>query len=275
MNINKEEYSVLIGVYYKEKPQSFIECIESILNQTIKTNDFVIVCDGPLTKELDDVLELYTSKHDFFNIIRLPENKGLGIALNIAIKECKNEIIMRMDSDDVSIPNRAEIQLEMIKHCDACSGAVSEFKKEFNDLNSVRALPLEHKKLVKFTKMRSPLNHPAVMFKKSSVIASGSYVDMPFKEDYCLWVMMIKNGAILANTNEILVHMRIDDTFVDKRFCKAGKKSQYKIKKIMYDAKLMNVFEYCVLVTAQFIVNICPKFVKEFIYKKILRSKRK
>ena len=92
-------YSVLMSVYYKENPKHLAESIESMLNQTIKTNDFVLVCDGKLTPGLMSVLEKYAD-NPIMNIVYLEKNVGLGEALNIAMPYCKNELIARMDSDD-------------------------------------------------------------------------------------------------------------------------------------------------------------------------------
>ena len=125
-----ENYSVLMSVYHKEKPEYFRAAIESILNQTVKTNDFVIVCDGPLNEGLDNVItEVVTANPGLFNIYRMTENKGLAIALNNGILQCKNQIIARMDSDDISRNDRMEKQLKAMKehNADIVSSNLIEF----------------------------------------------------------------------------------------------------------------------------------------------------
>lgn len=97
-----ENYSVLMSVYHGEKAEYLRLSANSILSQTVPTNDFVLMCDGPLTEELDAVIEDLLREHsDVLHVIRLEENRGLGDALNAGIQYCKNELIARMDSDDI------------------------------------------------------------------------------------------------------------------------------------------------------------------------------
>ena len=107
------DYSVLMSVYKKENPEYLKTAIDSMLNQSVATNDFVLVCDGPLTDSLDEVISNFEKTNPgLFNVVRLPENKGLALALNEGITHCKNEIVARMDSDDFSKPDRIEKQLK-------------------------------------------------------------------------------------------------------------------------------------------------------------------
>ena len=85
-----------MSVYIKEKPEYLKLSISSIFNQTLQTDDFVLVCDGPLNNKLDEVIgEAYNLHSNIMKIIRLPENVGLGRALNIGIKYCKKRDAMQ------------------------------------------------------------------------------------------------------------------------------------------------------------------------------------
>ena len=106
-------YSVLMSVYSRDNPQFLRLAIDSMLNQTVKTNDFVIVEDGEIGADLNSVIEEYSSKFDCFNIIKLTRNVGLGKALDAGIKYCKNNYVARMDADDISLLNRCEKQLKV------------------------------------------------------------------------------------------------------------------------------------------------------------------
>ena len=142
--VMNEKYSVLMSVYAKEKPEYLRQSIESILAQTVAADEFVIVCDGPLTEELDKVLAEYeNSRQDFFKIIRQKENKGLGIALNTGLSQCANSLVARMDSDDVSMPDRMERQLAVFaeKNVDIVSGTVAEFTVKTDNVVTKRILP--------------------------------------------------------------------------------------------------------------------------------------
>ena len=101
------KYSVLMSVYYKEKPEYLKQAIESIQAQTLQTDDFVLVCDGPLNDALDKVIATKQQEMgEKLNVVRLAKNGGLGNALNKGIKHCKNELVARMDSDDIAAAGR-------------------------------------------------------------------------------------------------------------------------------------------------------------------------
>ena len=104
------KFSVLIPVSNQESPANLKRCLNSILNQTIKPNEIVVVKDGKFPIKLDEVLKEYEIK-----IIELNEHKGIGYALNVGIKNCKYDIIARMDSDDIALSNRFELQLNKFK----------------------------------------------------------------------------------------------------------------------------------------------------------------
>ena len=142
-----ENYSVLMSVYVKEKPEYLKEAIDSILNQTVRTDDFVIVCDGPLNEGLNKVIAEYVTTYSgLFNVYRLERNMGLAKALNHGILQCKNEIIARMDSDDVSAPDRIEEQMNaMRKHqADIVGSNIVEFTGDISNTKNSRVVPKEN-----------------------------------------------------------------------------------------------------------------------------------
>ena len=235
------EYSVLMSVYKKEKAEFLKEAIESIQKQSKKTDDFVLVCDGELNESLDKViLDKKEEMGDVLNVIRLKENVGLGKALNVGLEYCKNEYIARMDSDDISVPDRCEKQLEIFKklqEISICSGTVQEFSDDINNIECLRILPQNNNEIIKFSKKRNPFNHPCVMYKKSSVKAVGSYQDFYLLEDYHLWIRMLMNGYKGYNLEDILLNMRAGNNMYKRR---AGFKyvlSQIRLFKYMKENK--------------------------------------
>lgn len=122
-------YSVLMSVYSKENPAWLKLAIESIQGQTLPTSDFVLVCDGPLTPELDGVIaEKHCQMGEILMVVRLEKNVGLGNALNEGIKHCRNELVARMDSDDIAYPDRCEKQVAIFNKypiVSICSGTVN------------------------------------------------------------------------------------------------------------------------------------------------------
>ena len=216
MEVVDDKYSVLMSVYYKEKPEYLQQSMESILNQTVPTDDFVLVCDGPLTPELDSVISQYSTLH----VVRLKENGGLGNALNEGMKHCQHELIARMDSDDISRPDRCERELKVFADypvVDVVSGTIEEFITSPDEVYSRRVLPENNDEIVEFAKKRNPFNHPAVMYRKSAVEAAGGYKDFYLLEDYFLWIRMIQQGCQGYNIPEPVLWMRAGSDLYGRR----------------------------------------------------------
>lgn len=280
------DYSVLMSVYHKENPIFLSAAIESILEQTVKTKDFVIVCDGPLNEELDRVIDDFCQKYPvLFHIIRLEKNVGLANALNAGLSECKNELIARMDSDDISLPDRIEKQLAAFQStgADIISGAVQEFVGNATsvtkilhnpkDFGSRRVLPKEHNDIVEFAKKRSPFNHPAVMYKKSVVEACGGYADYPYFEDYNLWVSMLMVGAKGYNISDILVYMRAGADMYKRRGGASYAGKIYRFKKHLKDIGFISRKQYLIGTVGHIAVGLMPNGMRKFLYSKVLRKK--
>jgi glycosyltransferase involved in cell wall biosynthesis len=273
------QYSVLMSVYSKEKGSYLKESIDSILNQTILTNDFVIVCDGPLTEELDNVLLNYSVKYKFVNIIRLPNNLGLGKALNFGLDYCKNDIVARMDSDDISLPIRCETQLNVLfkdSELSMLSCPVIEFDDYSKNKLKIKKLPVLHHEIVKYSKKRNPFNHPAVMFRKSVILEVGGFKHFPLYEDYHLWIRIILSNKKTANTIEPLLYMRTGRDLYKRRggfkYFMTGKKFQ----DYLLASKHIDIFRYCLNVGYRFFIQVLlPNNFREIYYKLILRKNLK
>ena len=265
-----------MSVYCKEKPEYFRQAIGSMLNQTIPTNDFVIVCDGPLTVELNEVINDFVKTYpNLFSIVRLENNQGLGNALNAGLKNCKNELVARMDSDDISLPTRCEEQLSMFERnvdLALCSGTIAEFSEDIENINGLRTLPLNHPEILKFSKIRCPMNHVAVMYKKSAVEDAGSYIEIPRAEDYYLWVRMLMKGYKAANTKNILVYVRIGNGMYKRRGGLEYAKSIIKTQKLFYQDGFITIAECLRNCSIRVLISLAPVKVRKWIYVWKLRS---
>ena len=165
-----EKYSVLMSLYVKEKPEYLRLAIDSMLNQTVTPDEIVIVEDGPLNDSLYSVLDEYEGK---ITRVRNEKNIGLGLALNVGLKACRNELVARMDTDDISKPDRCEKQLKRFEEKPelAIVGAwVDEFTVSPDQVVSTRAVPTDSESIYNFAKKRSAFNHPAVMYRRSAVL---------------------------------------------------------------------------------------------------------
>ena len=269
------QYSVLMSVYHKENAEYLRTAMDSIWNQTIPTDDFVLVCDGPLTAELDSVIVEMEKKHpDTLHVVRLKTNGGLGNALNIGIKHCKHELVARMDSDDISRPDRCERQLKVFKeHPDVriCSGIVEEFIVSTDQIEARRVPPETQNEIVQFAKKRNPFNHPCVMYKKSAVEKSGGYKDFYLLEDYYLWIRMIQAGFQGYNIQEPLLWMRAGSEMYKRRAGWKYVKSQITLFKYMKDTEFISEVQYLKSISTRFLSSLMPNGIREAMFKIFMR----
>ena len=274
--VKYREYSVLMSVYYKEKPEYLKQAIESIQAQTIATNDFVLVCDGPLNELLDSVI---TAKQremgETLNIVRLAKNGGLGNALNEGIKHCKNELVARMDSDDIAYPNRCEKQIAVFNtypEISICSGIVEEFTNDPNTVDTKRVPPKTNVEIMEYAKKRNPFNHPCVMYRKSAVEAAGSYQDFYLLEDYYLWLRMLMLGYQGYNIQESLLHMRAGSDLYLRRAGWKYAKTQVKLFKFMKQQGFIGNGQYIKSCVIRGGVALAPNRLRKLMFEKVLRK---
>lgn len=271
-----KEYSVLMSVYHKERPEYLKQAIESIQVQSLSTNDFVLVCDGPLNDELDAVIQTkQLEMGENLNVVRLAKNGGLGNALNEGIKHCKNELVARMDSDDIAYPDRCEKQIAVFNtHSEVsiCSGIVEEFTTDPNTVDTRRVPPETNAEIIEFAKKRSPFNHPCVMYKKSAVKAVGSYQDFYLLEDYYLWLRILMAGYQGYNIQEPLLHMRAGSDMYKRRAGWKYAKTQAKLFKFMKQQGFIGNGQYiksCVIRSGS---ALAPNWLRKFMFERVLRD---
>lgn len=271
------KYSVLMSVYYKEKPEYLIKSLKSMLAQTILPDQIVLVKDGPLTEELDLALEeCIKAKPEIFEIVSLEKNGGLGNALNVGLAHCKNELVARMDSDDISMPTRCEKQLKEFvndEKLDIVGTQINEFIEDPNCVISARVVPSSHEEIIKFAKRRSPFNHPTVMYRKSVVLKNDGYATSGRKEDLELFVKMLNNGARAKNIDEALLLYRSNKDNLKRRKSYKNCKEYISIMRKFYKKKYCSLWDYLYVCFGQMIFFLMPTFIVKFINNKILRKK--
>lgn len=272
---NTDNYSVLMSVYHKENPEYLRAAMNSIWEQTVKTDDFVLVCDGPLTPELDAVIAEMQEEHPELTVVRLAKNGGLGNALNEGMKHCKNDLVARMDSDDISRPDRCERQLAVFRdypEVSIVSGVVEEFTQSTEKIDSRRVLPETHKEILDFARKRNPFNHPCVMYRKAAVEAAGGYKDFYLLEDYYLWIRMLQSDAIGYNIQEPLLWMRAGSDMYKRRSGLRYARSQKALFKYMRDTGWITTGQYIKSSAIRGASSLAPNGLREFVFKKVLRK---
>lgn len=271
-----KEYSVLMSVYHKESAEYLKQSIDSIQAQTLPTKDFVLVCDGPLTEALNNVIiEKQQEMGATLNVIRLANNTGLGNALNEGLRHCKNELVARMDSDDISYLNRCEKQMEVFRihpEVSICSGIVEEFTTDSNTIDAKRVPPETNAEIIEFAKKRNPFNHPCVMYKKSAVEAVGSYQDFYRLEDYYLWLRMLMAGYQGYNIQEPLLRMRAGSDMYLRRSGWKYAKMQARLFKFMRQQCFIGNFQYIKSCLIRCGSSLAPNWLRKLLFEKILRN---
>lgn len=215
-------FSVLLSVYKNENPVFLNRALLSIWDaQTLKPDQIVLVKDGPLTPELNAEIGQWQNKlGDTLLPVELAENVGLGAALNAGLKACEHELVARMDTDDVSLPERFEKQVRFMQarpDVTASSAGLEEWSEDLNSRIGKRTLPVDPELLKTFAKKRSPLSHPLAMYRKSAVLAVGGYPPLRKSQDYALWSLLLVKGYKLANLPDVLLKMRTGDDFFVRR----------------------------------------------------------
>ncbi|MEW4354208.1 glycosyltransferase [Streptococcus pneumoniae] len=267
-------YSVLMSVYSKENPRFLREALESVFHQTVVTDNLVLVCDGPITQELQAVIDDFLTRYPtIFRVFQLPENRGLGHALNYGLRHCKHELVGRMDTDDICKNERFEKQLQQFHQNDnlvLSSGAIEEFLEDPSVIRGRRSVPQEYQEILSFSKRRNPFNHPAVMFKKSVVEAVGGYDETyPLFEDYYLWVRILKAGYYASNVDEVLVLMRTPADLYQRRGGMRYAKDLLRFNQWMFKVKWIGLSDYLFSSIPHAIVCLVPNGLRKMIYEKL------
>lgn len=271
-------FSVVTSVYRNDKPEFVREALDSMLvNQAVKPSEIVLVQDGPVPSTLELLLFEYEKKYsDVIHMIRLEKNGGLGNALRLGVENALYDIVARMDSDDICLPDRFEKQLRYLEQhseCDIVGGQMTEFIGEASNIVGKRVVPEDNDAIYKFMKSRCALNHVTVMFRKKTVLRVGNYQDWFWNEDYYLWVRMMMAGCVFANLPDVLVNVRSGEDQYARRGGMKYFKSELGIQKLMFDNHLINRGGYFINVVKRLIVQLLlPNWLRGWVFRTFARK---
>ena len=265
--------AVLLSVYKNDRAEFLRLSIDSILNQSYKNIILYIGVDGTIGEKLYKCLEQYEQEKRV-NIVYFPENRGLAVVLNdllILCKEANIEYIVRMDADDISVPNRLANQVNYLllhPEVDVVGGRIEEINEQSERNGKSVTYPLTHQECFKFFRYRDPLAHPAVMFRKSFFDKAKGYRNEYRKnQDTMRWFDGFMNGCIFANLDETVLLFRVTDDFYKNRrngFKRAKKmlKDRFMINKALHYDWSAYLFSFLM-----FIMTLTPPFLKKFLYR--------
>ena len=272
--------SVLMSVYKKEHPVYFKLALESMINQTLQPDEILVVKDGPLTTELENVLAEVSkqlSESESKTVLRtyqFEENVQLGRALRKGVEMCEYDFIARMDTDDIACPERLQKQYDYLNaHEDVAvvGGYIEEFCDD-NSFSNVKTMPCSAEDVRGYARFRNPLNHMTVMFRKEAVLMVGNYRHYPFLEDYDLWSRILSMGYEIENMPEVLVRARVGNELYGRRggfsYCKRYLKLRWEQHKL----GITNWFEWMIACAITIAVTVIPSGARKQVYQKVLRK---
>ena len=267
-------FSVLLSVYRKENPEYLKQSIDSIFTQTVPPTEIVMVEDGPLTDELYKVLDGY-KKDPRWKAVPLPENVGLGKALNAGLEACSYELVARMDTDDIAKPERFEKQLAAFAadpELSLCGTQAAEFRDTPENVTAHKKVPLTDEEIRQYARKRNPFNHPTVMYKKSEVLRAGSYQHAMWFEDYYLWARMLAQGSKTRNLPEELLWFRAGEDKFGRRGGFKYVKSAVSVKRKIWKLGVSGFGDFLVSAGGQVVVGLMPNGLRRRFYQKFLRK---
>ena len=273
------QFSVLMSVYRNEKVDFFRQAMDSVINQTVPPSEIVLVRDGVVYDALQETIDEYLDKYShLFTYVPLEENGGLGNALRIGLEKCRYDLVARMDTDDVCVPDRFEKQLKyMVDHpdVDMVGGNIAEFKDDVKEIIDYRCVPQTNDAIYSAMKKRCPFNHQTVMYKKHVVLSAGNYESFYLFEDYYLWIRMMLEKSTFGNINEFLCYVRVSD-LASRRGGMKYFRSYRNLLRFMKRNLVVTAFDvlkYSFIRFGGYVV--CPPKMRAFAYRVFLRKKMK
>ena len=268
----KAPFSVLMSVYRKEQAPFLKASLDSVFAQTLCPDEVVLIKDGPLTPELEAVIAAMQRRHSELRVVPYAVNRGLGQCLNDGLRLCRNDIVARMDTDDVCKEQRFEQEYAFLQeHPDyALVGSwIDEFVGSPGQCRATRKVPERPADIVRYARSRCPFNHPTVMYRKQAVLDAKGYLVEYFPEDYFLWIRMLMNGAKCYNIQQSLLWFRYSPETVARRGGWKYAKDEVVVQRDIYRMGFISLPQMLKNMAIRFTTRIMPMRIRIFIYRLI------
>lgn len=269
------KYSVLLSVYAKVQPEHLDACLDSVFTQSYPPDEVVLVCDGALTDALDRVVERYSQRYgETFKPVRLPNNVGTGRAANVGIQNCRNELIVKTDSDDISRPYRCDVQVSMFEEDPElvmAGGYIQEFDSDSGEPIAVKRVPLTHEDILAYARRRNPINNPTIAIKKSFAQGIGGFNGDVRCEDYDFVCRMLMAGAKSANSSEVLLDYRVTHDNYRRRRDWNNTKSFVRVRWLNLRRGFCSLTDFLVPCLMQLVLFVLPQSLTGTLYRRFLR----
>lgn len=274
--MTERQFSVLVAVYRGDDAAHVRASLASVFEQTVEPAEVLVVRDGPLTSDLEAVLEEFAERYpERFETIEFAENRGLGAALRRGLEACSHDLVARMDADDVAVADRFERQLAYLEDnpdVDVLSGAIAEFEDDPADVERVRSVPTDPDDVRAYARHRNPVNHPAVMLRRDAVLDAGNYRPLRALQDYELWVRMLEAGYTIANLPSVLVKCRGGDDLYGRRGGLEYARQEVDLQRRFLRTGAISLPRFVANVLLRVPVRLVPGSVRKQVYEHLLRS---
>lgn len=268
-------FTVLMALYKGDSADLFIKAVESVLNNILLPNQFIIVIDGPLSSQLEKVVLDFGIKKYQIEFIRLTECSGLANALNYGIKYVRHEWIVRADADDINLPDRF-LRLAYASRnnpsLQLIGSNILEMDRQGRPI-AIRDMPKSQSDIRKYSRMRCPFNHMSVAYRCTAVLNCGGYPNIYLKEDYGLWALFLKRNYSVENISNVLVHASAGIDMYSRRGGWRYAKSEINLQKLLVSANLKGNITAIFHGIIRAIFFIIPSRCRGFIYINYLRKK--
>lgn len=269
--------SVILPFYRGDRAEHLNLALQSVLNQTLKASEIVLIQDGPVSQELDQLLSELLQHHPEIKHLVLEKNQGLSAALNAGIEAASQEWLARMDADDICEPERFEKQWQQIQadpELAIIGSWIDEYDEQMQERLAIRKSPKEHAAIRSYAAWRCPFNHMTVMYRKSVLLELGKYKDFgAVGDDYELWARFLMKGYKAHNIQESLVKARTGTAmFSERRRGLKYLRNEIRELNALYQLGLLKPWHYLFHFSIKSVVRLAPAGVVKWIYKGIRKT---
>ena len=281
--VKTSQFSVLMSTYAHDHPDFLDRALASnLLEQTLRPDQLVLVTDGPLTAELDAVIDAWQARSEAGEVplitrVPLQNNVGLASALNEGLRHCQYELVARADADDISLPERFVRQIPQLAASSMAllGSAMYEICAVDERIESTRHSVTDPAEVSRLMARRNPVFHPTVVFRKSAVLSVGGYEQLPAAEDYGLWTRLDRAGYRLANLDEPLVKYRTGAGAYTRRGGLKAFNQDVRVQAALYNGEAVGKAQVLFNLGLRFIYRMVPESARKQLFRTVIGSPRR
>lgn len=274
--MNFAPISVLISTYKNDSPLYLEEALLSLKNQTLLADEIILVIDGYVDESLIKIIENF--KYDGkFKYYKLEKNYGLAYCMNYALKKATNDIVARMDADDICFKNKFEMQYNILKKIKNKNTVITSLSLDFIDsidnIQSLKETPKDNEEIKKILKYRNIVCHPTIMLYKSIFEKYGNYnQNVGLLEDYELHLRLIHNGVQYYCIQEPLIYIRSTEYQVRRRGGFKYYINECKFRYKCYKNNYISLSDFLITIFIYSFFRLAPVKIKKVLYKLVRKS---